>query len=269
MTQMEVALTPPITVNATVATNGPIALKGNLTVTGNDNCSNNSFDAIYSGACVPGQNGCTGNAITQMGGSSETLTGNSNVPGVVQNVLTTYNPDGTVAQQGVTGQGTWPYHVDDLINAFSQIAQPATGEPWNFKCANGNCGTQSNPPPFGQFPTNPLVPTTGTPIPVYIPGSVTLHGNGTSGDGILIVNGDLTVDGGLQYYGLILVKGQIHFTGGGSAPVNLYGAILAGDKVSATDTIGGSFDFKYSSCALRQNTPQIPPRVLASHEVVF
>ena len=104
---------------------------------------------------------------------------------------------------------------------------------------------------------------------VYFPGSVTLHGNGTKGDGVLIINGDLTVDGGLQYYGLILVKGAIHFTGGGSAPVNLYGAILAGDSVNATDAIGGSFDFHYSSCALRQSAPQTPPKLLATHEVVF
>ena len=273
MTQMEVALMPPITVNATVATNGPISLRGSLVVDGDDNCSKSSFNAVYSGACVPGSTDSQGNpcapAITSSGSSSQNLTGNANVPGVTQGIITTYNPDGTVAQQGTTGQGTWPYHVDDLINAFKQIAQPAAGAPWNFKCPNANCGTQTNQK-FGNFPTNPLVPATGgPPIPVYIPGSVTLHGNATSGDGILIVDGDLTVDGGLQYYGLILVKGQIHFTGGGSASVNLYGAILAGDKVNATDTIGGSFNFHYSSCALRQNAPQVPPKVLASHEVIF
>src|SRR5262249_2989225 len=102
MTQMEVALTPPINVNTTVATMGPINLAGNLSVTGNDNCSNRSLDAVYSGACVPGTYGCTA-AITRNGSPSQDLTGNANVPNVVQNALTTYNADGSVAQQGVTG----------------------------------------------------------------------------------------------------------------------------------------------------------------------
>ncbi len=272
MTQMEVALTPPITVNATVATEGPISLKGALVVSGSDNCSKNSLNAIYSGACVPGTDGCQP-AITQSGGSAETLIGNANLAGVVPNVLTTYNSNGTVAVQGATGQGPWPYHVDDLINTLKAVAQPATGPPWNLTCANGSCGTYTNGT-FGSFPTNPAVPATGgPPVTVYFPGSVTLHGDkggvGTNGDGILVVNGDLTVDGGLQYYGLILVKGAIHFTGGGADPVNLYGAILAGDNVSATDAIGGSFNFLYSSCALKQSMPQVPPRLLATHEVVF
>ena len=110
---------------------------------------------------------------------------------------------------------------------------------------------------------------------VYVPGSVQLSGN-TSGSGVLIIDGDLDVHGGLSFYGLILVRGQINFTGGGSQKVNMYGAILAGQDVTAQDipqgdSIGGSFSFTYDSCALKQK-PIVnngPPKLLAEHEISF
>jgi hypothetical protein len=110
---------------------------------------------------------------------------------------------------------------------------------------------------------------------VYVPGSVQLSGK-TSGSGVLIIDGDLDVHGGLNFYGLILVRGQINFTGGGAQSVNLYGAILAGEDVNAqdiasSDSIGGSFNFRYDSCALKQK-PIVnigPPKLLAEHEISF
>jgi hypothetical protein len=108
---------------------------------------------------------------------------------------------------------------------------------------------------------------------VHIPGSVDL--GGATGSGVLIVDGDLTVHGGLSYYGLIIVRGQITFLGGGSQPVNLYGAILAGQDVNAQgivgDSIGGSFSFQYDSCALKQKPifAAGPPQLLAEHEIMY
>ena len=125
---------------------------------------------------------------------------------------------------------------------------------------------------FGTYP-NPQagaapIPGTGTPAVVYMPGSVRLTGNPT-GDGVLIVDGDLDVHGGLAFYGLILVTGKITFSGGGSDAVNLYGAILAGQDVGVADSVGGSFNFHYDSCALKQSPPPGPPKLLATHELMY
>jgi hypothetical protein len=285
ITQMEVAFSPPIKVNATVSTQAPITLKGNLQVDGTDNCtclkpltpkpgalpgSCISKNAIFDGTPFPNP------GILPNGIPAQSLTGVNGVTG-----MTIYNTLGQVTSQGATAQGPWPYNIPKLVDEFKTGAQNATLPPWNFGCSQptstsfGTCGGGQGTA-FGTFPTGTLPaaqgggpdPATGNPAIVYMPGSVRLTGNVT-GDGILIVDGDLDVHGGLAFYGLILVTGSITFTGGGSEPVNLYGAILGGQDVQATDAIGGSFNFHYDSCALRQFQVPGPPQLLATHEVIY
>jgi hypothetical protein len=84
----------------------------------------------------------------------------------------------------------------------------------------------------------------------------------------------LEINGGLNFYGLLLVRGKVSFTGGAGQNVNLYGAILAGEDVNATDqaqtdTFGGSINFRYDSCALSQSNSSVPPKLLATHEITY
>ena len=95
-----------------------------------------------------------------------------------------------------------------------------------------------------------------------------------SGAGILIVDGDLEINGGLNWYGLVLVRGKVSFTGGAGQNVNMYGSILAGQDVNATDqaqadTFGGSINFHYDTCAMNNLNGSRPPRMLASHELMY
>jgi len=77
----------------------------------------------------------------------------------------------------------------------------------------------------------------------------------TSGCGILMVEGDLAVHGGFQWYGVILVTGTITFTGGGGK--NVTGAMLAGSEVSA-DLVGGDANIVYCSSAVSNQTQYMP-----------
>lgn len=274
MTQMEVAFTPPIKTNAAIATSGSIKLTGKVTVNGNDSCGKlPPLLSVYSGECVPGQGACTCTSSSCPTGTNVNAITNlvppSQLTGLGPSGVTTYNSSGAVTSQGSTQQGAWPYNVDQLINTYKQSATPATQSPWNYTagCSGTNCKVANEN--FGTFPTDPTSPATGSPEMVYVPGDLHLSSPQATGDGILIVDGDLTVNGGLTYYGLILVKGQIHFTGGGGAAVNVDGAVLAGDNASAADTVGGSFKFQFSSCALNQNSIPGPPHLIATHELMF
>jgi hypothetical protein len=66
-----------------------------------------------------------------------------------------------------------------------------------------------------------------------------------TGYGILLVEGDLTLGGGFDWNGLVLVTGILTFNGGG-AGVNIRGAVLANQTVA----INGGLDIRYDSCMI-------------------
>ncbi|HEY2497151.1 MAG TPA: PilX N-terminal domain-containing pilus assembly protein [Candidatus Angelobacter sp.] len=273
--QMEVALVPPIVPPGTVAAQAPINLQGNLQVNGYDNCKCTATETSR-----PGQT-CDGSHVAVY--SAQGVSNSGQQKGLVSglgNGMTTYDANGNVTSQGATAQNQpWPYDVNQMILDYKSSAQnAATTAPWNFSCTGSpaDCGSPAGAQ-FGGFPTGlpsaPVFAANNGPAQVYIPGSVHLTGD-AQGSGILIIDGDLEINGGLAFYGLILVKGKIRFTGGGSEKVNLYGAMLAGEDVNASDaaildTIGGSFSFQYDSCALKLFPSQGPPKLLATHEIMY
>lgn len=96
----------------------------------------------------------------------------------------------------------------------------------------------------------------------HVSGDVTLGGNGT-GAGVLLVDGSLTITGKFEYYGLVLVKGDVYLSGGGNNQ-HVWGAVIAGDSFTAeTDTVAklsGSSQIQYSSEVLSKVETGIPSR---------
>jgi hypothetical protein len=75
------------------------------------------------------------------------------------------------------------------------------------------------------------------------------------GCGILLVEGDLAVHGGFQWYGVVAVTGSITFTGGGGK--NVTGAMIVGASASA-DLVGGDAAIVYCSRAISDQTDSLP-----------
>jgi hypothetical protein len=272
MTQAEVALDPPITLNAAVESNNNVTLNGSLTVTGYDNCSC-SCVSWGTGA------GTTVTCTTRLGHA----TCDSNRYGIFASG-TVENPTGAneqvyagttpsyVGSNTTPPSGPFPYNVQQLVAQYSQMSGVvnATGAPYNWVCTSGNCGTQTSTTfGTGTFPLNPPDNPNGmVPQVTYIPGSVKLTSNAT-GSGILIVNGDLEINGGLQFYGLVLVSGSVHFTGGGTNPVNIYGGVLSGTPITDDTVIGGSANIQYDYCALQKGMIGQVPRMLALRDLSY
>jgi hypothetical protein len=59
----------------------------------------------------------------------------------------------------------------------------------------------------------------------------------SSGQGILVINGDLSVTGTFTFFGLIIVKGKIHLNGGGMDGIRIYGAVIASSDAGDTQSI--------------------------------
>jgi len=288
--QMEVAFKPPLIPPAPISTQAPVALQGSFilnaydfcsctcTTSGNGNNTTTTCNQPVSPSCKQNAHAIfTENRVTQSGTSGQTIT------------MYGTNATGGASLQN---QNPWPdsLNIDNLINQYKNQAG-AQSPPYSSSCTGTsaplaipptykNCGTQTNQT-YGTFPgsligANPVEPTNYTGgVTEYIPGSVQLTA-GASGGGVLIVDGDLDIHGGLNWYGLILVRGKVTFTGGAGDSTNLFGAILAGQDVTATDQpqqdgdqIGGSVNLHYDICALNNSGKGNPPQLLATHEIMY
>jgi hypothetical protein len=83
---------------------------------------------------------------------------------------------------------------------------------------------------------------------VYFTQSVKLSG-GTTGCGVLVVEGDLDLAGGFLWHGVVIVTGAIKFSGGGER--NITGAVLSGSEMDR-DMIIGDMVILFCSSAVRQ-----------------
>lgn len=78
-----------------------------------------------------------------------------------------------------------------------------------------------------------------------------LHVSGGRGQGIMLVDGDLTLSGSFWFAGLVIVRGTIRTQGSGAG---ILGAVMAANIAldeEASSTLGNSY-IQYSSCALQQ-----------------
>ncbi|HET9838771.1 MAG TPA: hypothetical protein VFR84_11085 [Candidatus Angelobacter sp.] len=276
--QMEVALNPPLIPPAPISTVAPVNLQGSFILNAYDNCACPCTTAATCAAthCTSAHAVFTQNTVSVTGGAGTTLTSYGSNP--TQGTQTVPGPS-------VQQVNPWPssLNINNLINHYKTGAATPS---WASGCSGTanftsipatylNCGTQTSQQ-FGTYPAGlPTEPSPGsyTSVTEYVPGSVKLTSAAT-GSGILIVDGDLEVNGGLNWYGLVLVRGKVSFTGGAGQSVNLYGSILAGEDVNATDqaqtdTFGGSINFHYDVCALKNLGGTAPPRLLATHEIMY
>lgn len=264
MVQMEVALDPPLQTRGAVDSQDHVTLNGSLTVNGYDYCQCN---------CVTDKKGNT--TCTNRTTGAACTAANSNYAIYASNTVDNPNSSETFISgqtPPVVQNQPWPYDLNSLMQQYATAPGTVnvTSSPYNWNCTSG-CGTKPNanfgvPPAFP--PNPPGNPPGMTSQVTYIPGDVSLTA-GATGAGILIVNGNLDIHGGFNYYGLVIVTGVISFTGGGAQGVNIYGGIIAGQQSLVDNVLGGSAVISFDRCALPQRNDNQPPRVLAMRELTF
>ncbi|MEK6769231.1 MAG: PilX N-terminal domain-containing pilus assembly protein [Gemmatimonadota bacterium] len=82
---------------------------------------------------------------------------------------------------------------------------------------------------------------------VYARGDLTLSGG--RGQGLLLVEGDLTMEGGFVFDGIILARGALKFRGSGAS---VRGAIAAASVRAGPELAPGAASIGFSSCAMRR-----------------
>jgi Tfp pilus assembly protein PilX len=224
--QTEVVVPPPETAKAAVESYQDVDFRGRLDIDGRDECY-----------------GDTGGVI-----------------GVLSHG-TVDNPNGSQHIYGnpvpIQSSAPWVHDIPTLINtlknssSFKNINSPGTnvtcsGSPVSCSGTNVNLGTFPNG--LGYY---------------YSSGDLSISSNGSTGAGILVVDGDLTFHGGFSYTGVIICNGTINFTGGGNDDVNIHGAIIAAESLSdTTSDVGGSINIQYNSCDIATVYNNLPMTVL-------
>src|SRR5256885_366714 len=78
--------------------------------------------------------------------------------------------------------------------------------------------------------------------------------SGQEGQGVLLVDGSLDVQGGFQFFGVVIIKGKLRTSGGGGGnPAHFWGTMMVQDSVALADTtnaIIGNANILYSKCAI-------------------
>ena len=83
---------------------------------------------------------------------------------------------------------------------------------------------------------------------IYASGSQLQLTGGGRGQGLLLIEGDLSIAGGFEFTGLIVAKGGIKVNGNGN---KITGALLAQDvSIDDENSISGNTTLQFSSCAL-------------------
>ncbi len=83
---------------------------------------------------------------------------------------------------------------------------------------------------------------------IHITGTATL--NNTQGQGILLVDGDLNINGSYQFFGIVIIQGSLKTAGGGTTAAHFWGGVMSKDATLSIQSLSGKATLNYSSCAI-------------------
>ncbi len=228
----------PLAVNiqAAVTSGGTNFVAGTVTIAGNDSAPTGWAGCPPKDSTKAGVRMQVGDSITKTGAAK--ITGTPPVvhdPTLKDSAFSVY---GDVTYTQLAAMATVTLAGQNFANGIG----PAL---LNGQCdlsVNTNWGSPTNPAgPCGNY--FPIIHITGPSVQI----------NGVEGQGILLVDGSLNVQGGFQFYGITIVKGSIKTAGGGGSPAHFWGALMAQDTVQFADTVNnftGGATMLYSKCAI-------------------
>ena len=220
-------------IGAALTTRGGVSLKGNALVNGRDTVpmgwNTNNCDTIGDTTKAGVRTPDPSQVSTQRPGQ---LYGNPPINGDTSVHASTFTQFGDISYASLA--------------ASANIQLPG-GNYKTTPVASGSVCTTTVSTNWGDG-MNPAQPC-GHYFPIiHISGSVTL--NGDQGQGILLVDGDLNVQGSYVFYGIVLVQGALKTAGGGSTDAHFYGAVMANNVDLQLSSLSGNATLQYSKCAI-------------------
>ncbi|HXF94503.1 MAG TPA: pilus assembly PilX N-terminal domain-containing protein [Gemmatimonadales bacterium] len=224
-----------IPAHASLTTQGNVTLSGNAAVDGTDQIPNPSWTT-----CAPPDTTKAGIRMAPTG---------------------TVNTSGNAYVEGDPPVLKDPTVADSTFNVFGDVTYADLANRANIRFVGSqNLSTAPVTTPTGQcdrtVKTNwgdglNRAGACGNYFPIiHIAGDVTL--NNVQGQGVLLVDGDLWVQGSYEFFGVVIVKGRLRTSGGGTSVAHFWGAVMAQNVDIELNNISGNATLNYSKCAIIQ-----------------
>ncbi len=216
-------------IKASLTTQGGVSLQGNANVNGADQIPTGWTNCDLPGPVMPGIRDNGGNVTTG---------GNGNVQG---------NPP-VVNDPGLSN-GTFTNFGGSTYDQLAARANIQLG-PGTYKTNPALVGAQCDHTVltnWGDGMTPGSACSTYFPI-IHIAGTATL--NGDQGQGVLLVDGDLNVQGSYQFFGIVIIQGDLKTAGGGSTDAHFWGGVMAKNADLSIQSLSGKATLNYSSCSI-------------------
>jgi hypothetical protein len=218
-------------IQASLTTQGGVSVQGNAEVNGNDHTP-----AGWTDCSAPDTN----RAGVRTRGGTVSAGGNGDVVG---------NPpvwnDPSLHDTTFTNFGDLDYNK---LAAMANITLPGGNYKTDPVVTGGVCNT-SVVTNWGDGVNRASPCATYWPI-IHITGTATL--NNTQGQGILLVDGDLNVQGSYQFFGIVIILGDLKTAGGGSTAAHFWGGVMARNANLDIQNLSGKATLNYSKCAITQ-----------------
>jgi hypothetical protein len=217
--------------NGALTTQNATSVGGSVTIDGNDRAPN----ATWTSCAAPDTSkaGLNTDGSVSVSGVQATVTGSPPVrqdASIDNSTFDTFG-DVTYAQLTAMAQKVYP-------GGASFKPEPTT--------VNGVCN-KADPINWGDGLNRAGACGNYFPI-IHIKGDGSF--NNYQGQGVLLVDGNLSVAGSFQFFGVVIVKGTLNTSGGGTSPAHFFGTVLAQNQGGSTNSISGAAKVLYSKCAV-------------------
>jgi len=216
-------------IRASLTTQGQVAMSGNANI--------NGADQIPTGWASCDPPGPAQAGVRDQGGNvSET--GNATVLGVPPVVNDPTINNNTFTTFGGATYASLAAKANLVIPAGNYTTDPVVtnGQCDNTVLTNWGDGENPNAPCASYFPI------------IHATGTITL--NNTQGQGILLVDGDLNIQGSYQFFGIVIIQGDLKTAGGGTTDAHFWGGVMAKNADLSTQSLSGKATLNFSSCAI-------------------
>lgn len=208
---------------------------------------------------------------TVVSGSSSNIIGTDGCGADSKHGLCTTLPPGSVTENGnpqITGIGgpeDIQYNSVNLdIQAYIDSRKSNAAYSYAFDSSATVSGMNWGTPVPGASQQSPSSCSASNTVYYNMNGNALTLSGGTSGCGILLIEGNLTLSGGFSWYGIIIVTGSITFSGGGNK--NVTGAVVSAGS-SAIDSVTGNANIVYCSTAVSNQNQNLPIKLVSRRDV--